>query len=585
MKLMKRIMKAKKSRNLLAAATATGLLWGLPAPLDVSPVAEAGMFDAWNVIGNVLGTVATAASYRSALLDAGNNPVVQQASFQKNGNAQGITREVDARAVSVTDDVMQRMVNNGDYVLHNNSLPFRWKVVANDEFNAFCDYTDFVCVYDGIVKAMDYDKDELAAVLGHEMSHGYNQQIARSISKKILTSGLSGVALDAVSTTRYGVGTQLPESLINFLSVKNINVADEKRADESGFYTMASAGFNPGGPAAMMAKMTYFTEHQSQFVDFFMPSDHPDTRVRLGRMGKLMTTYGINHPSVKNANDVYFDKELLLIAEPSGKHDAEEMAYLIAGGIAKGFHDNKTVAGWNFHKAADGSLDFLTDDNAYQPLKNALRLEKGLPEHFQSLVEAAYAADLKGDARTKCLQEENERIERNKKLRAEMNARTDESDRKATNGQMYMELGLDQLAEKEFTRAMTLNDKNPLGKSGMATVLAHRGDFSGAMKLANEAIAMNPELGRSYADRAAVYIAMGQTDNALADCNQALSVKQPASVAYKIAGDVFHAQGATENALMEYQQYIASNPYARDIPQQYLSLLVKGDNSNGEQAE
>ena len=579
MKLMRRIMKAKKSRNLLVAAAVTGLVWGLPAPLQLSPVAEADSSDVWNLVSGIFGTISTANEYRSALLDAGNNPAVQQASFVKNGNAKGIKRDVDARAVSVTNDVMQRMTSKGDYVLHNNSLPFRWKVVANDQFNAFCDYSDFVCVYDGIVRAVDYNEDELAAVLGHEMSHGYNQQIARSVSKKILTKGLSGLALNAVSTARYGVGTQLPESLINFLSVKNIDVADEKRADESGFYTMASAGFNPGGPAAMMAKMTYYTEHQSQFVDFFLPSDHPDTRVRLGRMGKLMTTYGINHPSVTNANDVYFDKELLLIAEPSGKHDAEEMAYLIAGGIAKGFHDNETAADWNFHKAADGSLDFLTDDNAYQPLKNALRLEKGLPEHFQSLVEAAYAADLKSDARTKCLKEENERIESNEKLRENMKSRKDEADRKATNGQMYMELGLDQLAEKEFNRAMTINDKNPLGKSGMATVLAHRGDFSGAMKLANEAIAMNPELGRSYADRAVVYIAMGQTDNALADCNKALSVKQPSSFAYKIAGDVFHAQGATENALTEYQQYLASNPYARDIPQQYLAKLVKQDDN------
>lgn len=572
----------KQGKKVLTATVLAGLLCGMPMPLQATHVAEASALDPWSIVGNVLGTFSKAAAYRAALLDAGNNPAVQQASFLKNGvNAKNINRDVDERAVAVTDAVMQRMVDRGDYVLHNNSLPFRWKVVANDQFNAFCDFSDFVCVYDGIVKAMGYNEDELAAVLGHEMSHGYNQQIARSASKKILTSGLSGIALDAVSTTRYGVGTALPESLINFLSVKNINVADEKRADESGFYTMASAGFNPGGPAAMMARMTYYTEHENQFVDFFNPSDHPDTRVRLQRMGDLMTTYGIKHPSVKNANDVYFDNELLLTAEPSAEKDAEEMAYLIAGGIAKGFHDNKTVAAWNFHKTADGTLDFLSDDNAYQPLKNALRLEKGLPEHFQELVEAAYANDLKSDVREKCLKNEMERIERNKNLRAEQAARTEDSDRKSVNGQMYMELGLDNLAEKEFTRAQKLDAGNPLGKSGMAMVLAHRGDFDGALRLANEAVAMAPENGRCYVDRASVYVSMGQMDNALADCNKALSVKQASSVAYKVAGDVFNAQGTTTSALEEYQQYLNNNPYARDIPEQYLSQLVHQEGHQG----
>lgn len=126
-------------------------------PLQATHVAEASLLDSYSVVGDVLGTFGQAAAYRAALLDAGNNPAVQQASFQKNGvNAKNINRDVDERAVAVTDAVMQRMVDRGDYVLHNNSLPFRWKVVANDQFNAFCDFSDFVCVYDGIVKAMGY---------------------------------------------------------------------------------------------------------------------------------------------------------------------------------------------------------------------------------------------------------------------------------------------------------------------------------------------------------------------------------------------------------------------------------------------
>lgn len=112
----------------------------------------------------------------------------------------------DERAVSVTDDVMTRLVEQGDYALKNNSLPFRWQVLHKDEFNAYCDYADHVCVYDKLVAACHYQEDELAAVLAHEMAHGYNQHVARDAQKTIVASMLSDVALDAFDVSSVGVG-------------------------------------------------------------------------------------------------------------------------------------------------------------------------------------------------------------------------------------------------------------------------------------------------------------------------------------------------------------------------------------------
>lgn len=567
----KRIRKMAMKKKLLAAALAVGLALGTPYG---APKAEAFWGDWGGIISDVIGGVVNADNVRSNFLALGNNPVVQNdLALSRVQKASTAAREVDPRSVSLVDALMKKMVGRGDYVLRNNSLPFRWKTVPNDSFNASCDFSDFIVIHDGLVKNLHYNPDEIAAVLGHEMAHGYNQHVANDAHKKALTSVFGNLALNAASIANIGVGYALPEQIINFAAVKNISVATEKRADRSGFFTMASAGFNPGGPAAAMARMSYFTEHPGQVADFFDPSDHPQTRARVKEMAQYMTDYGINHPSVQNVNDVYIDKTLLLTAEEDGGFDAEEMAYLIAGGIARGFHDNKHVTDWNFRTLPDGKLDFLTKDRTYEPLKNAINIDKETATRFQTLVEAAYAADAKSNARMTYPKLEKEHLEDMRKAREEQAKRTDDSYMKSNNGTKYMQLGLTDLAEQEFTRAGKLDAKNSLAKSGMATVFAKRGNYDEAMRLANEAVAMAPAAGENYVNRATVYRMMGDLDSALNDCNLALSVKNKSVAAYRVAGEIFDAQGATTSALEEFRAYHQADPSALDIPETYMAQL------------
>ena len=230
-------------KTMAAALAAMVMLSGAPCGMQR---AEAG-WDGWDDVIEVVSGTLIASFQRTQLLALGDNPAVQaelcsQAEKENDGRP-------DRRAVILTDGVMTRLVEQGNYALKNNSLPFRWRVVHKKEFNAYCDYSDFICVYDKLVKACHYNEDELAAVLAHEMAHGYNQHVARDAQKTILADVLADVALDQLDVASYGVGRQLPQALVDFAIVKNTTVASEKRADESGFYTMASAGFNPGGAA------------------------------------------------------------------------------------------------------------------------------------------------------------------------------------------------------------------------------------------------------------------------------------------------------------------------------------------------
>lgn len=568
--MMDKGLKTSRFRKQILAAVLAGSV-ALAAPF-ATPTAEAGWGDWSDLVNGVVGGVLRAQNAQSYFLALGNNPVIQnQLYLSRAAKESTANRKVDEKAVSMVDVVMKKMIGRGDFVLRNNSLPFRWKVVPNDNFNASCDAADVIIVYDDAVKAMNYQPDEIAGVLGHEMAHGYNQHIANDAKKNVLANLTGNLAFNAIAT--FGVGYELSADFINYVAMKNVPVATEKRADRSGFFTMASAGFNPGGMPAAMARMSHETTYQGDFADFFSPSDHPNTRARINAMAALMTDYGLGHPSVKNANDVYFDKERLLIAEEDGGMDAEEMAYLIAGGIAKGFHDNEAFTDWKFHKLSDGTIDFLTNDPAYRPLKNALKADSEAAKRFQSLVEAAYVNDAKSNARMTYPKEEKKHIEDMRAERERQAKHTENSDEKASNGEKYLQLGLPDLAEKEFTRAGKLNPKNSVAKSGLAAVWAKRKNYQKAMQLANEAIAMDPNVGENYVNRASVYRSMGKLDEALADCNKALSASSPSMTAYRVAGEIFDAQGAKDSALQEYRSYHKAVPTAKDIPSEYSAQL------------
>ena len=572
-----RVWKHVGKKTLAALLTATMLVTGTPLA-GYAPRAEAkfGIDDVLELgVGALMGSM-----MRSQLLTLGDNPAVQAELFKEAGKSQEEDGAPDERAVSVTDDVMTRLVERGDYALKNNSLPFRWQVLHKDEFNAYCDYADHVCVYDKLVSACHYQADELAAVLAHEMAHGYNQHVARDAQKTILASMAADVALDAFDVSSVGVGSLLPSVFTNFLVIKNTTVASEKRADESGFYTMASAGFNPGGPAAMMARMLYFTEHSSQFEDFFFPSDHPDTRVRRDRMAKLLTAYGIGHPTVgtdaETLGNIYVDKTLLLTAEGEEDGlDAEEQSYLIAGGIAKGFHDCENFAAWSFRTDADGAIDFLDENAAYAPLKAALAAS-GNAAQFQTLVARAYASDAKSGARDKWLKDERSHAKDVAKEREKQAKAKKDAPKKSENGDMYLELGLTSFAAKEYTRSSALDADNPAATCGLAMVAGREGDTDTALAMVDDVLVHHANYARAFVARADIHRSMGDDDAALADCDAALAADEDAFVAHRIAGNIYDDRGDTAAALAAYRAYHEAVPTACDIPAAYITQIVDG---------
>ena len=269
--------------------------------------------DAWAIAAEALGILAAYQSTLKQMLALGNNVNAQMAvrkqDMEKNGTDQ------NKRDVEVVDSIMTRLVNGGQYELKVNSLPFVWNVNDSEKFNAACHPMNYISVNRGLVRGLNLDENQIAAVLAHEMTHGLEQHSAKSYAQAVAQQ-LGAMMIGANIDSRNGVDIDWSKfsAMVDYSIAKNINVPVEYAADEGGFYLMTSAGFNPGGGAAAMNRLGYYVRYETQDILEFDAHDkssdetfsgHPDTDKREAKLAELMSNYGGGHVKVSKVDRAY----------------------------------------------------------------------------------------------------------------------------------------------------------------------------------------------------------------------------------------------------------------------------------------
>jgi len=166
---------------------------------------------------------------------------------------------------------------------------FAWEpfLVRDPSVNAFALPGGYIGVHLGLI-AMTATRDELAAVVAHELSHITQRHIARSIatSKRQSLLGLAAMMLGVLAASRSrssdGVSAAIAGSQATILQGQlNFSRDMEREADRVGFGVATGAGFAPGGMASMFEKL----EHGSRLNDtggFPYLRTHPLTSERIG---------------------------------------------------------------------------------------------------------------------------------------------------------------------------------------------------------------------------------------------------------------------------------------------------------------
>ena len=190
----------------------------------------------------------------------------------------------------VKDPAMQKRVNLiGRWLASRSSrpeLPWTFGVIDDGEINAFAAPGGYILITRGLYQLLASD-DEVAAVLGHELSHVVQRDHYEVVRKQELQGVGRDVALSQVNTGG-GVAGSLARGYIErngaAIMLTSLDRAAEFRADQAAGIYLARAGSNPLVFYAVLQKMTALGSSSQRLTQLY--KTHPSLDKRLDALDK-----------------------------------------------------------------------------------------------------------------------------------------------------------------------------------------------------------------------------------------------------------------------------------------------------------
>lgn len=197
------------------------------------------------------------------------------------------TTSVTARRVYSVFNRMKPYANQAN----KTGVPFNWEmnVVKDDELNAFAMPGGKMVVNTGIVERLKLTDDELAAVIGHEMTHALLEHSKKDAGQKVLT-GLAMNVGGALLMSKTGMGSEAvgltTDIVSNYGIDKPFSRGQESQADAGGVRLMAQAGYNPQAAVSVWQKMTQASGDSGKIAT--LASTHPNHAQRIVAIQKML---------------------------------------------------------------------------------------------------------------------------------------------------------------------------------------------------------------------------------------------------------------------------------------------------------
>jgi len=206
--------------------------------------------------------------------------------------------EEGSRVTARVENITGRLITEA-IKMRPDTADWEWSVVVIDDpemVNAWCMAGGRMAIYTGLLEQVKPSDDELAQVMGHEISHALAKHTAEKMSVQIATS--VGVAVVGIASDNTGVALT-GAALAAMLAVNLPNSRSaETEADRIGIELAAKAGYDPAAAASLWQKMGSVSKSgPPQFL-----STHPDPENRQQKLAKLavkMEQYyqpGADHP-------------------------------------------------------------------------------------------------------------------------------------------------------------------------------------------------------------------------------------------------------------------------------------------------
>ena len=190
----------------------------------------------------------------------------------------------------VSDDAAQRRVNNiGRWMASHSTrpeLPWTFGIIDTPEVNAFAAPGGYVLVTRGLYQLLA-DDGEVAAVLGHEISHVVQRDHYNVIRKQEIASATENAVASRVNVGG-GFAGQMAKDYVRrhgaAVMLTSLDRDAEFRSDEASEIYLARSGFNPLALYAVLQKMTALGTASASLAQLY--KTHPPLDDRLDRIDR-----------------------------------------------------------------------------------------------------------------------------------------------------------------------------------------------------------------------------------------------------------------------------------------------------------
>lgn len=209
-----------------------------------------------------------------------------------------------ARVQEITDRLITQAVK-----YRPETKDWKWSVKVIDEpetVNAFCMAGGKMAIYTGLINKIEPTDDEIAQVMGHEISHALASHTAEKMSMR-LAAGLAVIAITSTANQNNRQVTHDVSSLaaLTLVTLPNSREA-ESEADRIGIELAAKAGYEPHAATTLWEKMMKVSGQTSRF-DFL--STHPASPKRIEALAaienKMEPIYEAGKPNRNSPTDTW----------------------------------------------------------------------------------------------------------------------------------------------------------------------------------------------------------------------------------------------------------------------------------------
>lgn len=192
----------------------------------------------------------------------------------------------DSAQIARVKDITDRLITQA-VIYRPQAKNWQWSVNVIDDpetVNAFCMAGGKMAVYSGLIEKLQPTDDELAQVMGHEISHALASHTAEKLSVQ-MAGELAVVTATAMANPQnqqavHDVSALAAIALINLPNSRTT----EYEADKIGIELAAKAGYDPHAAVTFWEKMSKLSGGSTRF-DFL--STHPSSPKRLEALAEL----------------------------------------------------------------------------------------------------------------------------------------------------------------------------------------------------------------------------------------------------------------------------------------------------------